>query len=131
MPALTIASKLERFPPVLCRLLARTKQPGRRGGVRALTAAEIATRARLPVAYVEVLSTATSWDHVPVQVMLTFSAACGVDFNSRADLRAQDSLMRRTTSLPPYLLASPEWPATLRHVAELYAQSIQSHTPTR
>lgn len=121
MPVLTITAKLDRYPPILCRLLARCRDHGR---IRAKTAREIAEAAGMSEPEVQILSQLTTWADVPVAKMIAFSTACGVNFGSRRSLQGHDALMRTIRSLPPaYLRRSVEWDSFLSHLARLYFTS--------
>lgn len=72
---MSLLAKVDRFPPFICRLLARTRH-----GYHGLSHDEIALRSGLPKSTVADLSFKTSWGGVTVEVADKFSAACGVDF---------------------------------------------------
>lgn len=68
--------KLDRFPPLLIRLLARE-----RGG--SLMSDEAIIRrsgGRISRAHLAMLTHATTWDDVPVGLMKAFVLACNADF---------------------------------------------------
>lgn len=72
--ALTLQQQLDKFPPALCRLVAR-KHRGR----RPLTRREIASRSGLSLRQVDYLSKRTTWGGTTVKAMCAFATACGVD----------------------------------------------------
>jgi len=76
--------KLERFPPLVCRLLARA---GPKNSQRPLTDAEISAVSGIPLAKVISMSWLTSWDDVTCKDMLDFSKGCGVDFSDAKIMR--------------------------------------------
>ncbi len=95
-------TRLKRYPPVLCRLLAREK----RG--RPLTTAEIAQRSGLPPARVEAISASTTWHGVEVPDMKAFLQACGTDFDHQKDMRRVEDYLRKRPKFT-YLKRSPDW----------------------
>ena len=62
---------LDRLPPYVCRLIARTKG-------RPLTTPEISERSGIPVRRVAYISKQRSWLDIPVREVVAFRAACGV-----------------------------------------------------
>lgn len=98
--------KLESFPPITCRLLARTRTPG--GGVRAMLSEEIAAASGLSTMEVNSISWLPSWDNVTVAKAKLFSEACGVDFTDRARMREHSAYIRRGASWT-FLKQSPLW----------------------
>jgi hypothetical protein len=93
--------QLDRFPPVLCRLLAK-------GQSGPLTTAEIAEKSSLSLSMIEALSQMPNWDGVYLYTCKAFTAACGVDFDNLADMRrVRDYLRHRPTF--QYLRVSPMW----------------------
>jgi hypothetical protein len=94
--------RLNRYPPVLCRLLAREK----RG--RPLTTAEIAERSGLPPAKVEAISASISWDGIEVEDMRRFVQACGCDFDNQPNMRRVEDYLRKRPKFT-YLKRSPQW----------------------
>jgi len=72
--------KLDRFPPVVCRLFAR-----HRWGLP-LDNRELAERSGLSEYKVVSMSTLTSWDSVTVGDMRAFLRGCGLDFDRRESM---------------------------------------------
>ncbi len=70
----SILECLDRVPPCICRLLART---GR--GRKSLSNAQIAVLASISKNTVHRLSNRTSWSGFTIDVIMRFSKACGVD----------------------------------------------------
>ncbi len=95
-------TRLNRYPPVLCRLLAREK----RG--RPLTTVEIAERSGLPPAKVEAISASVSWEGVEALEMMRFIQACGCDFDAQKDMRRVEDYLRKRPKFT-YLRRSPQW----------------------
>lgn len=110
----------KRFPPVLCRLLARE-----RAG-RAKTTEELSRSCGMSVARVDSISRCASWSGIDVIEMELFTKACGVDFSSRKDmhrvkmyLRGKRNGLTRTPPAFRYLRQSAEW-------TTLYMQLLDS-----
>ena len=82
---LTIRDKAERFPPIVCRLLARRRV--RHDYVEAMTDDEIARSSGLGMAAVKRLSWTHSWDEIPLAEMLAFTKACGISFDCRRSIQ--------------------------------------------
>ncbi len=110
-------STSNRYPPVLCRLLAR-KPNG-----PPLTANEIAAGSKLTLFDVEIISKQTDWSSVPLPVMRQFLTGCRIDFCSRSDLkRLREYLRSRPTWL--YLRRSPLWLSYYEPLLKSYAKSL-------
>jgi hypothetical protein len=115
---LTLPQKLDRFPPVVIRLLARERRPD--GSVRALTTFDIATRSGLTRSEVAHLSRLTSWGDVSIEVMLAFVKGCGADLDNRDWLRKNAAYMASIRSIPRYLLKSPEWSGVFESLIRIW-----------
>lgn len=70
----SLLQKADRFPPCLCRFVARKNH-----GMDPMSHREIGRKARMSKDTVASLSLKTSWKGVPVDVIDRFSWACGVD----------------------------------------------------
>ncbi len=66
---------VDRFPPMLCRLLARKNR-----GKSPMSTREIARVSGLPKSTVDKIGRFKSWRDVPCGVMMQFSLACGINF---------------------------------------------------
>jgi DNA-binding Xre family transcriptional regulator len=66
--------RLNRFPPILCRLLARKKH-----GLSAMSMQDIAKRGGLAVSTVSKISMLDSWDSVTLRTIDKFCKGCGID----------------------------------------------------
>lgn len=106
-----------RFPPCLCRLLAKHVH----GPV--LTDAEIADRAQMTVNEVVALSQLTSWDSCDLSTIRRFTLACGVDFCSRSKMKRVDSYIRSNPTWK-YLKKSGRWTIQFRPLLETYNRSL-------
>lgn len=91
----TIWKKLEAYPPILCRLLAR-KGKGR-FNERIMTDEEIAEVGNMKLSDVKSLSWKTSWDDVPFRQVRQFSMACRVDFTDTENMKKHVRLINRKT----------------------------------
>lgn len=83
---MTLRAKVDRFPPCLCRLLARR-------GNGLMSSSELARRSGLSKSYVAHLSLQPTWGPVPIETAEKFAAACGV--NLLAQKRARRYLKVR------------------------------------
>lgn len=118
----TFWDKLANFPPVMCRLLARTNTQG--GGVRPLTNEEIATNWRLTdptrqSSDVMSFSWKMSWDGVPLGQVRGFTEACGIFLEDRNNLRKHAVYIRRVPTWK-YLQRSPLWKELFQPLASAY-----------
>lgn len=87
---------------------------------RSLTNEEISQRAGLPVSYVVNLSRQTSWDYVPVEHLIRFSKACGIDFGNHQVMTLHNHFYRRRGAGKwRFLRRSPEWETYYRPLIDL------------
>lgn len=119
---LTIWAKLDAFPPIACRLLARKQVDT--GGVVAKTAEEIAEDSGLTVFDVNSLSWLTSWDSVPVSKARSFMEGCGIYLDSRESVRSHRAYMKRDPSYK-YLRKSTQWNEFYKPLIIQYARHTQ------
>ena len=93
----SLKEKMERFPPVVCFLLARTGGPtsSDKGPVRHTCLESIACSAGISLAEALRLSWQTSWGHETVDTMLRFTSACGIDFDDRRSFSNNWKFLRR------------------------------------
>lgn len=95
---------IERFPPILIRLLARHP----RG--RPLTTLEIAERSQLPPYLVETISLSLTWDGIDLPSFKKFTIACNLDLTKYSQRkRAQNYLMAAMGNKYRYLKMDPAW----------------------
>ena len=114
---MTFYQATNRYPPILCRLLARRKNGP------PLTDKEIADRSGLTVFEVKTLSTLTRWDDVPVGTMWKFLVGCGTDFCKWADMKRIDAY-RRSRPTWKYLRRSGRWLDYYEPLLKAYAASL-------
>jgi len=119
------SQKLSTFPPVVCRLLARTGPKGRQ---RPMTDAEIQAVTDvngycLNMGEIIATSWLTSWDGVPCKTMLTFSTACGVNFSNPEVMRKHVKYLSLKSRFV-YLRRDHEWPARWSRMHELYREYL-------
>lgn len=97
--------KLERFPPVLVRLLAKDAN----GELLPDHEIVLLSKGELSLADVRHLSYLPCWDEVPVAKMKNFCLACGVDFADRETMR---TLTRYISKRPKFqhLRQHPRFP---------------------
>jgi hypothetical protein len=122
MKKLTLPEKLERFPPVVVRLLART---GRAGSVVAISDDDVARFGGLARREVVHLSKLTSWDHIEIATFLGFLKGCRADFDDRDWLRKNTAYMRNIRRLPRYLTRSPHWSSTFEPLIRIWVSTQQ------
>lgn len=115
--------KINQFPPIVCRLLARERTPT--GGVKALSATLIAVRASLTAMEVNSLSWLTSWSDVPFHKIRPFMEACGVDITNKEILRAHACYIKRGASFK-YLKQSPDWERVYKPLIIAYVASLSA-----
>jgi len=120
---LTLKSKLERFPPVACRLLARRRSKARALFVP-LSDEEVASRSGLRIARVKALAWETTWDGVSVSEMLAFMRGCGIDLDNRRTLWNH---WRHLTSVRKfrYLTDHPDFESNYLPLAEQYERHLK------
>lgn len=94
--------KIERFPPVACRLLAR-KLYG-----RPLTSSEIAKASGLTVLRVEAISEQSSWAGIDVLELRAFTEACGIFLEDHGKMKRIEQYIARSPKFT-YLRRSPLW----------------------
>lgn len=113
--ARSIWTKIDRYPPLLVRLLAVGSD--RRS---LLTDDELVRRAggALTLADVQRLSYTPSWDGVSVGTMRSFVLACGVDFSNPARMRSLNRALR-TQSWVQRVRRDHNFPTYRRMLAQL------------
>lgn len=110
-----------RFPPILCRMLARRKNGP------PLSDDEIATRSGLTALEIRLLSLQTSWDTINLGDMRRFLCGCGMDFHDAAAMaRAKDYLRKKPTW--KYLRISGRWTSLYEPMLKSFAQSLRQRT---
>lgn len=99
--------RMDRFPPILCRLLARVP----RG--RALTSVEIADKSGLSVMQVNSIATQTDWRGIDIPTARAFMAGCNTDLSKRSHCVRLDMYLRSNVKDPrrrfQFLRKSGEW----------------------
>lgn len=104
-------TRCERFPPLLCRLLARDGSYG-----PPLTSIELAQRTGLSEFEILTLSDQVDWRGVDIYTMRKFTEACGLDFTDRVAMKRVHTYLKGKTvagqRVAPrfgYLRKSPLW----------------------
>ena len=113
--------KLSRFPPLVCRLLARRGPKNRQVP---LTDAEVSHASGLKLPNVISLSWLTSWDDVTCGDMLAFSKGCGVNFSNALVMRKHTKYIALTTRFV-YLRRSPGWHTRWNPMLEIYKDHLR------
>lgn len=119
----TFWDKLNDFPPVMCRLLARTPTP--QGGVRPLTDEEIGHAADITVMEVRGTAWNTSWDRFTLNEVKRYTEACGIYLEDRANLRKHTNYIRRSPAFR-YLQGTEPWRDYLSDLARHYLAECES-----
>lgn len=91
MATRSLLERLDRIPPCLCRILARSHN-----GNRSLSHHELAARSGLSRSYVGTLSGKDTWANESVWVVEAFSRACGVDLFNPHEVRHYFATKQRT-----------------------------------
>jgi hypothetical protein len=86
---MNLYTRSKTFPPILVRLLARTKYG------KPLTTEEIAKASKLSVMEVEIISQSKSWEGIDVLKMEAFTKACRVSFTDTTEMRRVESYLRK------------------------------------
>jgi len=119
---LTIEQRLRRFPPIVCRLLARE---GRGRTPTLLSDQQIADNSGLSVAQVKGLSHLLAWDDVTCAQMLAFSSGCGIDLSSRDSLDTHWKYIKRRRAFT-YLRAQPDYHTRWKPMYATYLDHLRS-----
>ena len=101
---MTFYERAASFPPILVRLLARTKPGG-----PPMTSKEISIRMESESApFIEALSWTTSWEPYSIHEIRQFTTACHLDFCNPKQMRRVDDYLRQGASLR-HLRVHPLW----------------------
>lgn len=117
----SIWTTLNRYPPYVVRLLARTvgKHPV------ALPDSAISAASGIDLPMLRWIYNQTSWNEVPVDLMRRFVKACNVDFGNAVRMKSIAFYCRsRHKNKWTYLKSSPEWEATFRPLLELWRKEV-------
>lgn len=119
--------RIERFPPILIRLLARNP----RGGP--LTTMEIAERSGLLPMQVETLSFSTSWGGVDIPTYRAYTRACNLDLMNPVQAKRNEVYLNghiyNGVRQPPqflYLKRDKNWETYYKPLMARYIESIRS-----
>ena len=124
----TFWARAVAYPPVACRLLARTN--GRHPSV--LTDEEIAKRGGLDVAVVKAVQWKTSWSGIDIETMRQFLAGCTMDFENSVHMRRTDQYARkRLLQRLTYLKRDKDWFTKWKPMKEKWLESVQSSQSKR
>lgn len=117
-----IWERLEKYPPVLCRLLARLPKG------RPLSNHEIATRSGLSHYQVEAISRQTDWRGVDLPTARAFMVACNTDLSNREHCRRIWMYLKTQPRNPSkrfgYLRRSPDWGGYYLPLIEVFAKHL-------
>lgn len=113
----TFWATADRFPPILCRLLAR------RPYGPPLTDAEIAAASGIPIVHVFAIGQSTTWHGIDLPTMRKFLTGCGMDFEDFNQISRARNYLRHKPSWK-YLRVSPQWRTMYEPLMRKYRQSI-------
>jgi len=120
---ISIEERLDRFSPLVCRLLAREGESNK--SIRPLTDEAIATASGLPLDVVISMSWRCSWEGVPVDIMLRFSTACGVVMSDRKIMAKHLQYLRSPKNKKwSYLKRSSLWDSKWYPMIMLYSKHL-------
>lgn len=111
----------DRFPPILCRLLAR-----HRAGAP-LTVADIARVSGLSVQEVTLIARQTNWEYISLPYMARYLTGCGIDFCNPVQMHRIREYLRynaRTRTPWSHLRKSPDWASTFEPMLAKYKDSL-------
>jgi len=114
--------RLVRYPPILCRLLARVP----RG--RPLTDVEIADRGGLSALQVQAIGNQTDWTGIDLPTARRFMVGCDTDLSHRPTVIRIYSYLRNEAKNPAnrfvYLRKAPNWTAYYRPLLTRFHQHL-------
>jgi len=112
--------RVDRYPPVLVRLLARRPRANGSGnGTRPLTTDEIARDSGLTPAVVEGLSRSTTWKGVDIYTVRDFTVACGVDFTNPLHMKRLSQYLHSRGAFH-YLRKNKQWDTYYRSLVAIW-----------
>ena len=115
-----IYERIDKYPPVLVRLMARKPRANGNGnGTRPLTTEDIADRSGLPTSMVEGLSHATTWEGVDVYTVRDFTVACGVDFTNPLHMKRLAQYLQKRGAFH-YLRKDEGWGTYYIHLVKIW-----------
>lgn len=121
----TFWEALEGFPPYYVRILAkRTVEDGN----SAISDAELAIAAGMPIARAREISRMEGWGNVTVNEMLAFTAACNfdpTDFDDRNRATGYLYVCKKRKTTPfKYLRVHPKWESEFLPLIKMLAQKL-------
>lgn len=122
-----IETRLKRFPPIVCRLLARKGKGAAGRGLKPMTDEDIAANSGLTVAEVRSISWNTSWDKLDCRTMLAFSKACGINISSRESMHKHSRYIRNRHRFL-YLKRDPQYETLWKPMIATYTDYLRSAT---
>lgn len=121
--------KIDSFPPVVCRLLAR--DPKAKAKLqRPLSDVEIADKTGLRRDQVISLSWLCTWENIPTDVMKKFTKGCGIDFEDYKTMQKHYRFVSRMAGRwltgKHYLRRDAEWELKWKPLIENYIYYLQN-----
>lgn len=124
-PRETFWTRINRFPPILVRLLARHP----RG--EPMTTLEIADRSGLSPFQVEALSQSTDWSTIDLPTAQKFLCACRIDLTNTVQMKRVKVYLKgpvkngvRAPTPYRYLKTSPLWPTYYQPLRDRWCASL-------
>lgn len=116
-----IFTLIDRFPPILCRLLAQENG-------YPMTMDGIARVCGTSKAHVVLMSHQTTWDDIDIRMVRKFSLACGIDFNDQTSMW-RSGAMRYLHRRPrwTHLRRSSLWESYYRPLLNKWLDSTRTH----
>lgn len=121
---LRFQQRLERFPPILIRLLT-VRGPGNRRWVP--TDAQLANACGLSMAEFKWASYSTSWKDLPDRVKYAYLRGCDIDLEKRRHFRRL--MWMKTHGIFSHLKRSELWSVQFAEQLEIYATSPDCFAP--
>jgi len=120
---LSVEERLKRFPPCVCRLLARTG--GSNNTIRLLEDEEVAKKSGLHISEVRSIMWRVSWNKVAVEDVFSFSTACGVKFSDRKNLTKHYKYTQLKRPFA-YLQKHPDYDTIWAPMFRMYSEYLTS-----
>lgn len=115
----TFWTRLDTFPPVLCRMLARHKK-----GL-AKTSVDIALDGRIPLREVEILSKSTTWDGTPINILRGYLIGCELDFCNPKQMRRLHEYLRNPKWY--HLKQHPQYKTVFVPILKVYQDYLKAN----
>lgn len=115
----TFWDRLDAYPPVLCRMLAKHKK-----GL-AKTNVEIAEAGNIPYRDVVILSRSTTWDGTGINIIRGYLTGCELDFCDPVQMRRLHEYLRRPKWI--HLKKSPHYETYFVGIIKIYQDHLKKN----